>query len=313
MIVVVSDIHLAEKQKESEKCPEEKLKKLLSEDDRQFVDFLREIKNNQLSNGGDLVLLGDVVDFWRRDFSKALRECGVIFSELMSFDHKKVNIHYVVGNHDYYMLQLKKNLLNGPHFSNVAKSVRLSSGDEKFFFIHGYQLETLANPYYKSQTSYEEFAEHLCLAGDDIGSAASTLWNLWTRYKNRRFKEKQLKRLSLKRWPKHIKGALDSMMERPDVRLTGRYQARSLIEELAISEARSVYLGMKRNEVLVFGHTHKPFQCPLGNKKAAKVVNTGSWKKSPCDYYSFVVIDEGEIQLKQFIDGKIRDRTDVKC
>ncbi len=312
MILVVSDVHLAEIPKDSENDRNVVLKDLLSEDDKQFLDFLRYIKSHQLSEGGELVLLGDVVDFWRRDFAKALRECNVIFSELMNFDNKKVNIHYVVGNHDYYMLKLKKNLFKGPHFSNVSKSVRLSSGDKNFFFIHGYQLETLANPYYKSQTTYEEFAEQLCLCGDDIGSAASKLWELWNWWKihrNLRLVKKQTKHLFLKRRPKDIIGALNSMMEKPGKRLTGRHKAGSMIEMLAGSESRSVYLGMEEDEVLVFGHTHNPYQCPPENETGAlKVVNTGSWKKSPGDYYSFVMIDNGDVQFKEFKDGEILDR-----
>lgn len=312
MIVVVSDVHLAEKPKDSENDRNVDLENLLFEDDRQFLDFLRYIKTHQLSEGGDLVLLGDVVDFWRRDFAKALRECNVIFSELMNFDSNKVNIHYVVGNHDYYMLCLKDNLLNGPNFSNVAKSIRLSSGDKNFLFIHGYQLETLANPYYKSQTTYEGFAEQLCLCGDDIGSAANKLWELWNwwkGYRHLRNVKKNTKYLSLKRHPKNIIRALNSMMEKPGERLKGRHKAGAIIEMLAGSESRGVYLGMEEDEVLVFGHTHNPYQCPPENKMGAiRVVNTGSWKKSPNDYYSFVMIDDGDVQFKEFKDGGISDK-----
>jgi len=317
MIVVVSDVHLAEMTKDSEVDRNVDLEGRLSEDDRQFLDFLRYIKTHQLREGGDLVLLGDVVDLWRRDFAKALRECSVIFSELMDFESNKVKIHYVVGNHDYYMLKLRNNLFKGTHFCNVAKSVRLSSGDKSFFFIHGYQLETLANPHYKSQTTYEEFAEHLCLHGDDIGHAADEVWNLWSRltiwwkvYRKLASVKKNTSALSLRRRPKDVTGALRSMMEKPGERLIGRNQAGSMIEMLAGSDARSVYLGIEGGEVLVFGHTHKPYQCPPENDVGnVKVVNTGSWKKSPCGYYSFVVIDEGRVHFHEFKDGEILERS----
>jgi len=316
MIVVVSDVHLAEISKDSEDDRNVDLEGLLSEDDKQFLKFLRYLKAHQLSDGDDLVLLGDLVDFWRRDFAKALRECNSIFSELMGLVEMRVKVHYVVGNHDYYMLKLKENLLDGPRFSTVAKSVRLSSGDKSFFFIHGYQLETLANPYYKSQTAYEEFAEQLCLCGDDIGHAADEIWTLWNRLNNWWKVHKMLasvkkhtSSLSLKRRPKDVKGALSSMMEKPDERLTGRHNAGSMIEMLAGSESRGVYLGMEKDEVLIFGHTHKPYQCPPENNvRTVKVVNTGSWKKNPCGYYSVVVIDNGHVQFKEFKNGGLSDR-----
>lgn len=251
MIVVVSDVHLAEKPNDAK----------VEKDDREFLEFLNHIKDDQLSDGGDLVILGDMVDFLRRDFAKALMEVEGTFSELTSFKYD-VKVHYVVGNHDYYMLKLKKNLLEELHFSNVAKSVRLSSGDKDFFFIHGYQLETLANPYYKSQTTYEQFAEQLCLCGDDIGSEANILWELWNSLKihmNLRQVEKQATHFSLKRRPKNMIGALKSMMEGPGERLCGHHEAALTIENLAKSRSRTVYLGMEIDEFLIYGHTHMSF------------------------------------------------------
>jgi len=293
MIVVVSDVHMAEKKTRGNK---------LLKDDQEFLDFLKVLRTDYMSSGGDLVLLGDVIDFWRRDFAKSLAECDIVFSELMNFD-RDVKMHYVVGNHDYHMLNLKDNLIGGGlHFSDVAKSARLSSGDEKFFFIHGYQLETLANPYYKSQTAYESFAEQLCLAGDDTGNAASKLWDM--------IKASESILEALKRLPADMSGALKSMMETPEKRLTGRHKAGSFIEHLAKLESRSIYLGMERDEVLVYGHTHRRPAC---YDPKTKVVNTGSWEKSPCNYYSFVVIDDGNIKLKEFKDGKILSKTGAKC
>lgn len=57
-----------------------------------------------------------------------------------------VEVSYVVGNHDYHMLNLKESLADDFPFKYIAESTRLEDGDQKFFFIHGYQLEVLANP-----------------------------------------------------------------------------------------------------------------------------------------------------------------------
>jgi UDP-2,3-diacylglucosamine pyrophosphatase LpxH len=296
MIVVVSDVHLAKEKMTSNK---------LGRTDQDFLDFLGLLRTSYLKSGDNLVLLGDLIDFWKRDFSLALKECNDIFSELMNFDGG-VKMHYVVGNHDYYMLNLKDNLKSGGlHFSEVEKSVRLSSGGKNFFFIHGYQLETLANPYYKSQTAYELFAENLCLAGDDAGNAAQRLWDMYRKYKDLSSILQNLKRL-----PSDIDEALKSMMLTPDARLTGKNKAASLIEVLAKLEARTVYLGMERDEILVYGHTHRQPAC---FDPKTRVVNTGSWKKLPCDYYSFVQIDQGAINLKEFKNGEILNRNSEGC
>src|SRR5512139_2634188 len=95
MIVVVSDVHLAERADD----PQVKM------DDAKFLDFLGGIATNQLSNGGELVLLGDIIDLWRRDFVKAMMESEPVISKLIEIKNK-VNIHYLAGNHDFHILRM---------------------------------------------------------------------------------------------------------------------------------------------------------------------------------------------------------------
>lgn len=279
MIVVVSDVHLAE----APLGEDPKVRR----DDQKFVEFLDYIAGDQLSNGGDLVLLGDIIEFWRRDFAKALMESDEVVSRLMSLSG--VDIHYVVGNHDYYMLRLNKVLSTKFPFNTLGKTVQLSDGGKNFVFIHGYQLEVLSNPYYKSLTAYERFAEGLCLAGDDTGDAADKLWE--TIELSKSFLD------GLRRLPTDISRALRSMMHGPNERLEGAHKARSTIDELSRSRARSIYLGMGKDDVLVFGHTHRPFD---DSDSKEGVVNTGSWKKNPCKDYSYVEIEDGQAVLKTF-------------
>jgi len=62
MIVVVSDVHLAERADDPQ----------TRKDDAEFLEFLDYIASDLLKNGGELVLLGDIIDLWRRDFIKAM-------------------------------------------------------------------------------------------------------------------------------------------------------------------------------------------------------------------------------------------------
>ena len=273
-IVVISDVHLAERPKD----------KKVETDDREFFLFLSKARDELLSEGGHLVILGDFIDFWRRDFAKALLELEDAVSFITGFKDD-VRVHYVVGNHDYYMQNLKKSLADDFPFKDVTESVRLQDGGQKFFFIHGYQLEVLANPYYKSLTAYISFAEQLCLAGDDTGNAASKLWDMYQSSKS--ILEK------LPRIPSDIAGALTSMMKAPDERLHGRNKAALTIDNLAKSSSRSVYLGTRPDEFLIFGHTHEPF-----SDQKRMVANVGSWKKSPCDEYRYMVIRDGVPKLE---------------
>jgi len=274
MIVVVSDVHLAERPRDEK----------VERDDRKFLDFLHHIQDDLLSDGGELVILGDLIDFWMRDFALALMEMEEVVSIVTGFKDD-VRVHYVVGNHDYYMLKLKETLGGDFPFKDVREQVRLEDGGKKFFFIHGYQLEVLANPYYKSLTAYKCFAENLCLAGDDTGSAASDLWDKIQNSKS--ILEK------LQRVPKDLKGAFESMMVRPDQRLFGQHKVALTIDNLAKSSSRTIYLGMEKDEYLIFGHTHMPFR-----DDAHRAANVGSWKKSPCKDYGYLVIKDGVVDQK---------------
>jgi UDP-2,3-diacylglucosamine pyrophosphatase LpxH len=95
MIIAVSDVHLGETG--------------FQEQDRQFSNFLDHVQNSLLREGGDLVLLGDIFDFWRGDLVEVLEEYSGIIEKLINFPGN-VNIHYIVGNHDFYTLM--KNHLN---------------------------------------------------------------------------------------------------------------------------------------------------------------------------------------------------------
>ncbi len=270
MIVVVSDVHLAERAGDSK----------VKTDDKNFIQFLDHIAEDRLKDGGDLVLLGDIVDFWRRDFVSALRESDTVVEKLIAIG-SKAEIHYIAGNHDFHMLRMYELSQNKFPFK-VEKSLRLRDDKIKLLFLHGYQLEVLANPYCKSMTAYETFSEGLCLAGDDTGNAADRLWEL--------FKSTKSALDGIKRLPSDIKGFINYMVCPPPDR-----NAQSAVERLASSQARTIYLGMEPDEFLIFGHTHSPF-CDTKNR----VANTGSWGKEPCDHYSFIEIEDGVVRQKRF-------------
>jgi len=278
MIIAVSDVHLAEHANDP----------ITKKDDDQFVSFLDYIRDNQLSQGGKLILLGDLVDYWRRDFTRALMDSNNAFIALMEMP-KEIEIRYIIGNHDFYNIKLNGLLEDRFPFNKVRGWDRITAGNKSFLFSHGYQLEVLANPYYKSLSTYETFSEHLCLGGDDSGNAASKIWDLYQ--SSRSWLE------GLKKLPIDINGALHSMMDAPGIRLNGPHHAESTINSLASSASRSMYLGTGRDEFFVFGHTHEPF-LDLDNK----VINTGSWKKSPCKAYTFLEIDDnGNPRLREFL------------
>jgi len=271
-IVAISDVHLGIK----------------GANESKFIKFLETRNFEEIDN---FVLLGDIIDIWRRDFTKVILECSKSLTLLndLTGDTK---IHYVVGNHDYYLLRLSQ--LHKDNFPfEVEKSTVIKDESTEFYFTHGYQLEVLCNPHYKSMKTYETFSEQLCLAGDDEGNAADAV------YKGIQACRSVLD--NLKRLPNNPKAALKSMMEPPEERIRNfnRHNVIEPVEKLAGAETRHYLLGIRPEQFLIYGHTHHPYK-DIPNS----VANTGSWGfVDPMDHkkkYSYIEITGDVPRLKKF-------------
>ena len=270
MILVFSDVHLGYK-----KCNKE-----------DFSRFLDEIKTKEIEH---LVILGDLFDFWRRKNAEIILENDDILKKLDNINAK--NIHYVIGNHDYYMLKLDKRYENNYPFT-VSKFLRLENGEKNFYFIHGYEFEAI-NLEPITLEDYEDLSESMCLNGNMVGKIEDESWDLAQKTIDEieetfnRFREVTDKMKSLENQMKqNSRDRLESLVETKK------------IYNLAISHGKYYLLGMKPDERLVFGHTHGPFI-----NKEKTVVNTGSWVdelKSKQYQNSYVEINEGNIELKFF-------------
>jgi hypothetical protein len=72
-----------------------------------------------------LILLGDFFDFWRRNNAKIITDNDDVIQKIIDLDAK--NLHYIIGNHDYYMYKLGK--LYGENFPfTISKNLRLEDG-----------------------------------------------------------------------------------------------------------------------------------------------------------------------------------------
>lgn len=250
MILTISDVHLG-----YERCNKEAFSKFLD-------NYTMDIEH--------LVILGDLFDLWRRNNAEIIIENEDILKKLINLNAK--NIHYVVGNHDYYMFNL--GIRYGDSFPfTISKNLRLTDGGNKFYFIHGYEFEVIGLEPLTLET-YEEFSEKMCSSEDIIGDVASHLWNLI-----------------------QGTGIKDTLKKNPRERLISS-KTTNKIYNLAISKGKCFILGMNSDERLVFGHTHGPF---INDDKT--VVNTGSWvnELESKEYQnSYVEIVDGKMELKFF-------------
>ena len=94
MIIVASDVHLG-----YDKCNYEA-----------FTSFLNKCNSSGIDH---LVLLGDLLDFWRRNNAEIIMDekYAEIFNLLDNLAIK--DIHFIVGNHDYHMLSLNERYEKG--------------------------------------------------------------------------------------------------------------------------------------------------------------------------------------------------------
>jgi UDP-2,3-diacylglucosamine pyrophosphatase LpxH len=252
MILVVSDLHLGY----------EKFNRA------DFLNFLDYQKNTTINH---LVLLGDIFDFWRRNNAQLVEENEEIMEKIN--DINPLNVHYIAGNHDFYILDLIKRY-DIDYRGIVSKYIRLEDGGKSFFFIHGYELESILWEFPTSLKMYEKFSNEMCFNKDSAGGFLSKIWDI------RKF-------LGKKR--RFIKDMNKSPIERKTI---------SKVDEFALTTGKYPLLGMKHDETLIFGHTHQPFI-----NKAKKVANTGSWidelpQKSRQN--SYIEIHDGEMELKYF-------------
>lgn len=248
--IAVSDVHLGTKASNRGK----------------FIDFIDNLEDDV----DRLVLLGDVIDFWRRDPAGVLLENVDIVQKLMSLG-PEIDVFYVVGNHDFHLIQLPKSYF-GYRF-DFKHDLSLEYGETKYRFIHGHQLE---NKRFGTLEMYEAFADVMCMAGDDVGKAADAIWEKIGEGGGILDRIRNLLGISVYSSNPRPKATLPWIKEKID-EIISAPEERNLetLEKYAIELINERYEG----EFLIYGHTHEPFL-----KTDKNIANTGSWVDGSTDY-----------------------------
>lgn len=245
MIIAISDVHLGYEKSDKDN----------------FKRFIDNYVSEELNKADHFVLLGDIFDFWRRKNIDTVLKNEEILTKLLNLD---ANVHYIVGNHDYYMLKLNERFSHRAF--DVSKNLRLKDDDgNKYFFTHGYEIDVLAN--YGSLTieDYEKICALLCRTETIVGKTISKIWR-WRLIK-----------------PAEKRKGVDK------------------IADFADSLIKNFFIGLEKDEKLIFGHTHRPFPLNKGGVVNTDVVNTGSWvNEVPEHKNTYVEIKDGKMYLKTF-------------
>jgi UDP-2,3-diacylglucosamine pyrophosphatase LpxH len=209
-----------------------------------FTDFLA----NQISKGNSkeysLFILGDLWDLWRKHDIIYSRESDEVLSLINQFK----DVYYLPGNHDHITLDASEHY---PDFNcyNIKRYFRIKSGEKNFFLVHGHELEVLSKLISLKPSEYDKISDELCRMNDTEGNIASYLHDMYHKV----FKQGQ----------PQITDFLQTAEQR---------EGMDAIDKFAKSKARYPLLGMQLNDILIFGHTHRPY-IDIKNR----VVNTGAW------------------------------------
>jgi hypothetical protein len=122
--------------------------------------------------------------------------------------------------------------------------------------------------------AYEAFSEAMCHAGEIGGSIASWVWAFVELVKG------------------ELTGSARAMLMNAFSKPAEARSTLEKVDEFAKSPSRAIPLGLKPTDVLVFGHTHRPF-------KEANTVNTGSWIAAKGkEAHTYVEITDQSFDLK---------------
>jgi UDP-2,3-diacylglucosamine pyrophosphatase LpxH len=234
-------------------------------------------KLSQESDVTHLVLLGDVVDMWRRDASGVFLEHHDTVTKLLNLKSKGVQIFYVAGNHDYHVLDLT----NPAYPFKFLKELNLTDGPVTYRFVHGYEFD----PEQKVP-----FMAFLCRVMSDTGGALES--NLWVDFHS-------ANTILSKMDPSFIKTDLAKVAQRLHQRPEDRLK--ESLNKINLTACKDA----KPGEVLIFGHTHVPFI-----NKTENVANTGSWVKDAATHNTYVELTGGKPRLFVFGGQEITERTE---
>ena len=211
-----------------------------------FTDFLEDCISNGTSKEYSLFILGDLWDLWRKHDIIYSKESNEVLSLINQFKM----IYYLPGNHDHITLDAAQNY---PDFNcyNISKYFRIKSGEKTFFLVHGHELEVISKLISLKLSEYDKISDELCRMNDTEGNMASYLHETY----HKLFKQGQ----------PQITDFLQTAEQRQEM---------DAIDKFAKSKAKYPLLGMQLNDILIFGHTHRPY-IDIENK----VINTGAWTR----------------------------------
>jgi UDP-2,3-diacylglucosamine pyrophosphatase LpxH len=253
----------------------------LGDREKQLSVFLDYVASRQ----GELIILGDLFEFWQMNLSKTVMTHRPLLDRLA-----KMNATYVVGNHDADLDGfVGTGFLAHPLFQRMCRPFERQIGGKRFKFMHGHEVDPInkgdepgkgriccivagmfedgnKSPVYPNGTYVE----------DDLEKIGDSLLGPWTAFVSRISRFFRLGGLGLA--AEHLTPAQNAD------------RARGMLDLYRRDKETNGY------DVLVAGHTHQPGR--VGNW----YFNSGTWARNA---NSFVEIAScGYAAVFDWIDGR---------
>ena len=240
-----------------------------------FKDFLNDLSNR--NDVTDFVILGDFIDMWRRDISGLFLEQHEILHKVLDLK-SKMRVYCVAGNHDFHLLKLT----NHQYPLEFTKDLTIPSDKIKYTFKHGWEFDLAQK---------EPIMELLCYnISDESGQLRSDFWDVFTKTFGKDILDS-------------LKDLFDHHIDRDNyLKILQTPPNERLQQDITDVEKRAC-ASVKDGEILIFGHTHRPFVNTTNN-----VVNTGSWVSDAAITNTYVELDGNTIHLMQYGGKEITDR-----
>jgi UDP-2,3-diacylglucosamine pyrophosphatase LpxH len=235
-----------------------------------FLDYV-----SKRSDVGTLAILGDLVDMWRRDVSGLFLEQRKSMDKLVELS-SSIKVHFIVGNHDYHLMNLEG---HGYPFQFLESMNPIDAGPIKYRFMHGWEFDPEQQP---------PIMEALCHnLSDTDGVQRSDVYSAFTGF--------EVRLEELFRIHGGMDGYINHLLQGPEFRL------QAVLPDLE----RRAYSSLNQGELLVFGHTHRPFVSADG-----RLANAGSWVTDATTHNTFVELEGAQVRLFEFSDTQITEITD---
>jgi UDP-2,3-diacylglucosamine pyrophosphatase LpxH len=202
--------------------------------ERQFFDFLNYVQGQE----GWLYILGDLLDFWETNLSRAVMAYLPLLNRL-----SQLKIRYIPGNHDssFYEFIGRYTMPDIPVIELSEKPFLEEIGGKKFYFCHGHEIDdacSTLNPGIGNITA--------------VMTALLEDKNKGPVYNGEIIADKFI-------------GALEVPLD------IWRHVLHQKSRQEEILDKIIKYREQQSADVLIFGHTHNP------GTISSTIVNTGSW------------------------------------